>query len=214
VIQLENQPPYRFISNKDIQEASDDSPFYFVTQANPIFNNEEMKFLRDLADKEAQPAGVYIDKTKSGESSSESDYAHSDRRSHAVWLHQEQFKWIYDRIWQVALAVNKIYKINIDSFELAQIAYYDEKESGHFDWHSDNGTTQMRRKLSISIPLNDPSEYEGGDIHFNAGGKIVAPAQSLGKLIIFPSWVVHRVTPVTKGRRYSMVIWIHGPRWC
>jgi len=211
---VENQPPYRFITNKDVQEASNDSPFYFVTQANPVFNNEEMKFLRDLADKDAQPASVYMDKVESGSASIKSDIAHNERRSHAVWLHQEQYKWIYDRIWQMVLAVNKIYKINIDSFELAQIAYYDEEDSGHFDWHSDNGPTSMRRKISISIPLNDPSEYEGGDIQFNAGGKILAPPQVQGKLIIFPSWVVHRVTPVTKGRRYSMVIWIHGPRWC
>ena len=210
---MEKQPPYHFISNKDVQEASEDSPFYFVTQANPIFSDEEMKFLRDLADSDAQPASVYMDKVKDGSAIIESDVSNEARRSQAVWLHQEQYKWIYDRIWQMALAVNKIYKIDIDSFELAQIAYYDEKESGHFDWHSDNGPTSMRRKLSISIPLNDPSEYEGGGLHFNAGGQIMAPAQTQGKVIIFPSWVVHRVTPVTKGRRYSMVIWIHGPRW-
>lgn len=210
---MQSQAPYRFITNKDVQEASDDSPFYFVTQANPVFSSEEMKALREMADKDAEPASVYVDNVKNGKAEIESDIAHEARRSHAVWLHQEQHKWIYDRIWNMALAVNKIYKIDIDSFELAQIAYYDEKEQGHFDWHSDNGPTSMRRKLSISIPLNDPTEYEGGDILFNAGGQILAPPQTQGKLIIFPSWVVHKVTPVTKGRRYSMVIWIHGPRW-
>ncbi|WP_369809252.1 2OG-Fe(II) oxygenase [Oceanicoccus sp. KOV_DT_Chl] len=71
----------------------------------------------------------------------------------------------------------------------------------------------MRRKISISIPLNDPSEYEGGELQFNAGGLLLTPDQEKGKALMFPSWMMHRVTPVTLGRRYSMVVWIHGPNW-
>ena len=111
--ELENQPPYQFITTKDVQEASNDSPFFFVTQGNACFNAEEMKFLRDLADKEATPASVYMDKTEKGVNNIKSDIAHEDRRSHGVWLHQDKYKWIYDRVWQVALAVNKSYKVDI-----------------------------------------------------------------------------------------------------
>lgn len=211
---MANSPPYRFITNKDIQEESNDSPFYYATQGNACFNAEEMKLLRDLADKEAQPFVVDRERNSAnGGGDKESNATHNDRRSHGVWLGQDKYKWVYDRVWPIVLAVNKNYKVNIEFFEIAQIAYYDEKDSGHFDWHSDTGPTAMRRKLSISIPLSDPSEYEGGEIQLNAGGKLLAPAQVQGKLIIFPSWVVHRVTPVTKGRRYSMVLWIHGARW-
>jgi PKHD-type hydroxylase len=71
----------------------------------------------------------------------------------------------------------------------------------------------MTRKISISIPLNDASEYEGGVLELNQGSTIVRMNQKAGLPVIFPSWLTHRVSPVTRGRRYSLVAWVRGPNW-
>lgn len=111
---------------------------------------------------------------------------------------------------------------------------------GHYKWHPDfelwNCSTYPRaqfhgpnhdraiisaqvnseyaRKLSFSLQLTDPSEYEGGNLEIlDAQGKVHAMSQEQGRLIFFDSRITHRVTPVTKGQRRSLVGWIVGPRW-
>ena len=83
---------------------------------------------------------------------------------------------------------------------------------GHFDWHIDMSTAISTRKLAFSIQLSDPKDYEGGDLQFYDGSSPTSDAQlrEKGSLIIFPSFVWHRVTPITKGTRYVVVGWIHG----
>lgn len=71
-----------------------------------------------------------------------------------------------------------------------------------------------QRKISLTINLSDPSTYDGGDIEFSSpSGEVFKPktGRKRGSVIVFPSFVKHRVTPVTKGTRYSLVVWITGP---
>jgi len=88
------------------------------------------------------------------------------------------------------------------------------KKAGKYDWHMDLGPEpiQSMRKLSYSILLN-VGEYEGGEIEFNVGKKtevsLVGP-DALGSMILFPSYLIHRVLPITKGIRYAIVGWMHG----
>jgi PKHD-type hydroxylase len=81
---------------------------------------------------------------------------------------------------------------------------------GHYDWHLDiqPPVEGFQRKLSCSILLNDPSEYEGGDLEFRQGTKM--PPKVRGTVIVFPSMLEHRVTPITSGTRYSAVCWAIG----
>ena len=83
----------------------------------------------------------------------------------------------------------------------------------HYDWHLDFGLSFTTRKLSFIIPLTDPETYEGGDFEmfppFEEQQR--AEVKKLGTLILFPSYVPHRILPVTKGRRISLVGWAHGP---
>jgi PKHD-type hydroxylase len=66
--------------------------------------------------------------------------------------------------------------------------------------------------LSISVQLSDPSEYEGGDLQFSLyGDRTVIAEKEQGTMVIFPSYMRHRVTPVTRGTRRSLVTWITGP---
>lgn len=97
----------------------------------------------------------------------------------------------------------------IDGLEDIQIAKYED--NGFYNWHSDviSPNAGIQRKLSASIILSDPSEYEGGLLEFDGVDK--QPELKQGSIIVFPSFIRHRVTPVTSGIRYSAVAWALGP---
>ena len=111
------------------------------------------------------------------------------------------------------------WNFTVTDMEAAQFAEYTK---GHFyDWHKDvalNPATP-HRKLSISVNLSDPKDYEGGDLELkNYWGTqdLKMPTAELrkqGTVIVFPSMLMHRVTEVTKGKRYSLVQWYSGPQF-
>ena len=77
-----------------------------------------------------------------------------------------------------------------------------------------NNSTPYDRKLSITVQLSDPTEYEGGDFYFAAGENPDMEAmRKKGSVMVFPSYMVHAVKPVTKGVRRSLVCWFEGDRW-
>ena len=117
---------------------------------------------------------------------------------------------------------NYIVHVNAECFGLDlnnlyefQIAEY--KDNGHYDRHFDMRLDNRSsvRKLSVSVQLSDSNEYEGGDFLFS--DDIGTPAQSVlrkkGTIIIFPSFIYHKITPVTSGTRYSLVGWYEGKNW-
>ncbi|HAB38614.1 MAG TPA: 2OG-Fe(II) oxygenase [Rhodobacteraceae bacterium] len=98
-----------------------------------------------------------------------------------------------------------------------QFTEYHASENGHYDWHHDVNyfhNEPFDRKLSMTVQLTDPTEYEGGDFHLDDS---VEPLPSFskdkGSVLIFPSYINHKVSPVTKGIRRSLVAWFSGPRW-
>ena len=105
------------------------------------------------------------------------------------------------------------WRYNIRSAENCQLTRY--TKDNFYNWHidgmgshsesQDDGNT---RKLSMSIILN--SDYKGGDFEMR-GLKEKIPRLEEGSIIVFPSFLEHRVTPVTKGIRYSLVAWFLGP---
>ena len=76
---------------------------------------------------------------------------------------------------------------------------------------TDVGGTINYRKLSITVQLSDPSDYEGGDLQFLITREPVTAKREKGNAIVFPSFMIHQVKPVTKGVRYSLVCWCSGP---
>lgn len=84
---------------------------------------------------------------------------------------------------------------------------------GHFDWHNDysHGLADAPRKLTIIIQLSPPGDYEGGRLEV-FGIEVEEMPRELGTVIAFPSFLYHRVTPVTSGLRRALVAWIAGPR--
>lgn len=124
-------------------------------------------------------------------------------------------KWIYDRMQGVVRALNdRTYQFDLRGFsENFQYTIYHGTEGGHYDWHVDQGALNIQRKLSLSLQLSDSSQYEGCDLQFHAGNKIETAPRERGTVIAFPSYVLHRVTPVVSGTRKSLVVWVTGPKF-
>lgn len=133
------------------------------------------------------------------------------RQSEVMWIPKtSDHEWIYLRIMNVIGEANSTF-FNMDITEIledVQYTEYDSEYSGHYDWHIDVGGQKCARKLSISIQLSDPSTYDGGELQFDHE----EPANTeKGCAIVFPSYKRHRVTPVTRGKRCALVVWIAGP---
>jgi PKHD-type hydroxylase len=138
------------------------------------------------------------------------------RITRTAWLDATpENKWIYDRVQQVAMAINAMaYRFDLTGFsERIQYSVYHGTEGGHYDWHVDQGPLVTRRKLSLSVQLTAPLHYQGGDLQFLAGSRLENAPRDRGMVIAFPSYGVHRVAPVTAGTRKSLVIWITGPQF-
>ena len=178
----------------------------FIKLAPGAFSVEEISQLIEIVDQQSTQGSV-------GEFT-QGKVNEKVRRSRVTWLNQDDFPWVYDRMAQLARTTNARYQFEISGFQSnIQISLYDQDEQGFYDWHMDVGPQLLIRKISISIPLNDDTEYEGGRLEFQTGTRVITPDQRAGTAVIFPSFVLHRVTPVTRGKRYSMVVWIKGPAW-
>jgi len=138
---------------------------------------------------------------------------HSIRKNFIHWIpYSPQAAPLFNKIHSVCVDSNrKFWKMDLHGFlEPLQFTHY--KGGGdHYSWHLDLSTKNLsKRKLSVSIQLSDPDTYEGGDLELQGLGKTVAN-RAQGNLVAFPSWMGHRVTPVTAGERYSLVVWLVGP---
>lgn len=139
------------------------------------------------------------------------------RKSMIYWIPKTAaYSWIYKRI------LNMVSKINLESFnfdisgidEDIQYTEYDESYTGHYIWHTDIGkyASSNCRKISVSIQLSDPTEYEGGELQIGEYDSNLAKIdKAIGSAVIFPSFKRHQVTPVTRGRRCCLVVWVSGP---
>ncbi len=122
----------------------------------------------------------------------------------------QETAWIYDRLYRFIHACNvSRYNFSIAGFyEQMQLTHY-KKAGDHYGWHQDIGHGALSvRKLSAVIQLSNPKDYTGGKLEF-AGYKDNIPSDQ-GDLILFPSYMSHRVTPLTKGERWSLVVWVSG----
>jgi len=137
------------------------------------------------------------------------------RITQTAWMPPSpQSQWIYDRVQRVARNLNdKSYQFDLRGFsENLQYTIYHGTEGGYYGWHVDQGPLKVQRKFSISVQLSDPAGYEGCDLEFQAGNKIETAPRTRGAVIAFPSYVLHRVTPCTRGTRKALVAWTTGPK--
>jgi PKHD-type hydroxylase len=138
------------------------------------------------------------------------------RRSQIVMLGDEQrYDWLYERVWNAAQECNRLFFcVDIAGVEAnIQLGRYDSTDRGFYDWHTDFAGIRPLRKLSISIQLSRAEDYDGGDLELLYGTQPQKLDKARGTFIVFPSFMLHRVTPVTRGTRWSLVAWIAGERW-
>jgi PKHD-type hydroxylase len=140
----------------------------------------------------------------------------SVRKSKIKWLYpNDDSQWLYDKIINMVVEANKtMWNFNLYSvIDSIQYTVYSEG-GGHYDWHMDIGPGSIsHRKVSVTIQLSDPSEYEGGDLELWYGGGVIQIPKNKGLTVIFPSFSMHRVTPITKGTRKSLVLWLGGEHY-
>jgi PKHD-type hydroxylase len=122
--------------------------------------------------------------------------------------------WLGNLLMHIANSANVSYGFDLIFPREASVTRY--KENGHYVWHHDIDWRwhPCQRKLSISIQLSDSNDYEGGNLEFkDVSIENEEMMRQKGTVIVFPSYLVHRVTPVTKGERKALVSWIEGPSW-
>ena len=140
------------------------------------------------------------------------------RKSYNSWLPPCDLTiWIYKKIQGHILEVNKYFEYDLRFIEELQFTEYSENYSGMYVKHLDKFPSVKsyghHRKLSFSIQLSDPSMYEGSELKiYNEDDPIIAKKE-IGTMNFFPSYMLHEVTPVEKGKRYSLVGWINGPKF-
>lgn len=139
----------------------------------------------------------------------------ADIRRSQIWFFNPspETEFIFGPLRAAVQQLNEGFKLDLTDFGTGcQIARYTEKVKGHYDWHMDLGTERFsRRKLSMSIQLSPSDAYDGGDLEFHLSGLDRDRMRQQGTLIAFPAFHEHRVTPVTRGERYSLVAWVDGP---
>lgn len=138
------------------------------------------------------------------------------RRCFNSWIQPNDHNaWIYQKLTSLVLENNeKYFNYDLTMIEHLQFTYYNSTEDGCHKIHTDPNVWSLphNRKLSLVVQLSDPSEYEGGDLLLYNGHQPTVIGKEKGMVVCFPSHTLHEVTPVTKGERYSLVVWAHGPK--
>jgi PKHD-type hydroxylase len=121
-----------------------------------------------------------------------------------------------DKIFFTILQINnEMYGYHVEGFnqiDMPRVYRYSHHREDHYVWHRDIGQTAQTRKLSFSIQLSQPEMYHGGRLEFLPSIESTE-IEKQGVLTVFPSFLTHRVTPITIGIRHCIVGWIHGPKF-
>jgi PKHD-type hydroxylase len=136
------------------------------------------------------------------------------RRARVAWVeHSAQTAWIFSRALAFGLFANRDVDWNFEIRGPApalQLSRYDSADHGMFDWHMDTGAGGARyRKLAVVIVIE--AAHEGGQLECRTGSAPRAVPMLPGAAVVFPAYLQHRITPVVRGSRLSLVSWLCGP---
>jgi PKHD-type hydroxylase len=180
-------------------------PFTFW---NGAFTAEELDKIVAYGDALRQAEATVMD-------SAQDDQNRKFRITRISWIKQSQETlWLFQKLVGATSSINQqAYQFDLSALEDLQYTVYLAGEGGHYDWHVDHGRTPRRRKLSLVLQLSAPTDYEGCELQIYASNQIDTAPKTRGTLIAFPSYTLHRVTPITTGIRKSLVMWCSGPRF-
>ena len=174
----------------------------------PVFNNLECDFIIDIGKSlENIVATVNDDATVDT----------SIRKTNISWIPvEEHTRWIYQRCTDAINDINKrFFNFDLMRIQSLQFTSYDEHGSfygKHIDVMGSSGIGD-HRKLSFSVQLSDPEDYTGGDLNLHHAQSYDTAKKDRGVATFFPSYCLHEVTPITSGKRYSLVGWVSGPKF-
>jgi PKHD-type hydroxylase len=139
------------------------------------------------------------------------------RDTDIAWITPDQkSEWLYEKMKMFIARVNyDKYQFDLDDMQALQYGKY--QPNGHYKWHIDSGPNlSVHRKLTFIVALSSVDSYEGGELLLNIGGD-PENAHSMkiekGDIVVFPSFVPHKVVPVTAGERITLVTWATGPKF-
>lgn len=167
----------------------------------------------------AQPEWLNLNDGGVGGSSSDAIVDPSVRSSQISWIGAKpELFCIWEKIGAAVAEVNsRFFHFDLSGFhEPMQLGLYTENQKDHYDWHTDAAPSDrgVPRKLSMAMLLSDPSEFEGGEFQVKTCNDIPQTLETAkGRAWFFPSYTLHRVAPVTKGIRRSLVLWVGGPQF-
>ncbi len=191
----------------------DDRPWTTCAAAPNVFTPDECAEIIAYWDEEKAVDAQVRRTLEPGDGKPTTD---ADIRSGRIqWLNPnlEEFAWIAQRLAQAVVQINgEAFGILIDGmFDMMQLTRY--LPGDKYVWHEDVAVgLHRRRKISFTLQLTDPKDFEGGGLEFPTG-KVRAPGNDLGALVVFPSFLSHQAVEVTKGERWALVGWFSGPEW-
>jgi PKHD-type hydroxylase len=175
------------------------------------FDHDDLKRIVALGDSlPAEAAQVGGPTSKNGTSP-------DTRACKVAWINANPDSgWLFERLGNMARELNSRYfGFDLWGLESLQYTIYDGAVHGEFyDWHIDTmgKGNQGQRKLSFVVQLSEAQDYEGGELWVHGKAELCVP-KCRGLLYAFPSYTLHRVTPVTAGVRKTLVGWIVGPQF-
>jgi hypothetical protein len=166
------------------------------------FTNEELNWLQDRTKLSSETAGVGL------------GIDFNIRRNKVSWLRKNEGEWVFNKLSHIVSSLNsQFFQLELVGFgEPVQLTHYVSEDRGEYTWHCDYGKG-VSRKLSVVLQLSSPNDYEGGELHLKTGNEDTVVPKKRGMIVAFPSFTLHRVTPVTSGNRQTLVSWVSGPRF-
>ena len=181
---------------------------FIVETTTPIFTPEQCQMIINAGRSEPKiNASVGSDKgIKGGVIDTKT------RTSHISWIPFKKMKEMYKDIEKIMKATNSNH-FGFDGMQITEMAQYTEyPEGGFYEWHVDNDVNFQHeppvRKISMTCLLSPENEFEGGDLELVKEGQRASLKQ--GHAIFFASFIRHRVSPVIRGNRKSLVMWFGG----
>lgn len=174
-----------------------------------FLTNEEIMFLS------YRQEWKLIEEAKIGENELNNEI----RKTDVAWLPLSiETQDIWDKLTRVVSEVNRrFFHFDLTGcWEPMQLGLYSANNNSHYDWHTDASALDrgVPRKLTMALSLSDPMDYEGGELQIKTDSDNPIVLENIkGRAWFFPSYTLHRVTPVTRGLRKSIVLWIGGPQF-
>jgi PKHD-type hydroxylase len=201
---------YKSIYNFPYERANITFPWVYWDGA---FSEEEIAKIINQFDNNSMEDSTIVGST------SQSETERVRRSKINFFGYDDTTSWIFMRFNDVIEKLNdRFYNYSLNGYEKIQYTVYDAQYEGKYDWHQDmiHGPNAMpdTRKLTVCMNLTEPNvDYQGGEFQIQLGTEPDTINITKGRIVAFPSYILHRVSPLSQGVRKSLVIWVTGPKF-